>query len=418
MRRSNRSCSTGTPRQPLGVCIGPDRDLGASGTVRETVSACLIVQDEEERLQACLESVAFCDEIVVVDGGSRDRTVEIARASGARVIENPWPGFGAQRNVALDNASCQWVLEVDADERVSLELRHSIEAFLADPPVGAEVATISVRQWFLGRPLGPAAKEPNYRERLFRRGAYRHDESRTVYEGIWTEGGVHPLVGDLEHALADTWSEALRDTLLYSRLEAAQTARPGRASAYALGIIVRPLGKLAYRLLLGGWRDGWRGAARITLESLSDALVWTFVLLGAGAPGGGGAARGHFGRRRRPVGAVRLVAVAFGPSDAGRAARWLRLARESGAEVALVTDAPLEAAPDLHVRPLQSRSPLELVRALDAEEQLRKIDALVASGWRAGWLLRLVPRHLRGIARPLDIAADPAGAARTVRAQR
>src|SRR5947209_3726192 len=95
---------------------------------RATLSACLIVQDEQDRLPDALASVAFCDEVIVVDGGSGDGTVQIARAGGARVIENPWPGFAAQRNVALDAARGEWILEIDADERVSPPLRRSIEA--------------------------------------------------------------------------------------------------------------------------------------------------------------------------------------------------------------------------------------------------------------------------------------------------
>ena len=90
---------------------------------RATVCACIIARDEEERLPAALASVAFCDEVVVVDSGSRDRTVELAREAGARVIEHPWHGFGVQRNVALDNATADWVLEVDADERVTPRLQ-------------------------------------------------------------------------------------------------------------------------------------------------------------------------------------------------------------------------------------------------------------------------------------------------------
>jgi glycosyltransferase involved in cell wall biosynthesis len=126
----------------------------------ERISACLIVQDEQERIAAALESVAFCDETFVVDGGSSDATVEIARAAGARVIENPWPGFAAQRNVALDAARSEWVLEIDADERVSPELWASIQSLLSQPPAGAAMAVCALRNRFLGGLLGPSAKYP------------------------------------------------------------------------------------------------------------------------------------------------------------------------------------------------------------------------------------------------------------------
>ena len=90
------------------------------------LSACLIVRDEEQHLPECLASVAFCDELVVVDSGSTDRTVEIALAAGATVLERQWRGFAAQRNVALDAARGEWALEVDADERITSRLREQI----------------------------------------------------------------------------------------------------------------------------------------------------------------------------------------------------------------------------------------------------------------------------------------------------
>ena len=104
---------------------------------RQTISACLIVLNEEQLLPEALASVDFCDEIVVVDSGSTDATVEIARKASATVIENLWRGFGAQRNLAIDKARGDWILELDADERVTPELKRSLEDFLASPE-GAE----------------------------------------------------------------------------------------------------------------------------------------------------------------------------------------------------------------------------------------------------------------------------------------
>src|SRR3954453_7624449 len=93
---------------------------------RQSVSACIIARDEQERLPGALESVGFCDELVVVDSGSRDRTAESARAAGAKIVGHPFRSFGAQRNVAIDHATSDWVLEVDADERISSQLRGEI----------------------------------------------------------------------------------------------------------------------------------------------------------------------------------------------------------------------------------------------------------------------------------------------------
>ena len=124
----------------------------------ETLTACVIARDEERRLPECLESLAFCDEVVVVDSGSRDRTREIAAAAGARVYENPWRGFAVQRNVALDRASGDWVLEIDADERVSPELAREVRELLDDPPAGVRMAALPMRDVLLGAGLGPSAR--------------------------------------------------------------------------------------------------------------------------------------------------------------------------------------------------------------------------------------------------------------------
>jgi glycosyltransferase involved in cell wall biosynthesis len=171
---------------------------------RARISACLIVQDEHERLPAALASVAFCDEVIVVDGGSTDDTVALAREAGAQVIESPWRGFAIQRNVAIDAARGDWILEVDADERVSPALRSSIEALLDRPPQDVGIAVCALRNRFLGGLLGPSAKYPAYRSRLFRRGAYRHDESLAVHEGLELRELPAILEGDLEHELAAT----------------------------------------------------------------------------------------------------------------------------------------------------------------------------------------------------------------------
>ena len=390
-----------------------------SGT-RETVSACLIVRDEAERIGPCLESVAFCDEIVVVDSGSVDGTRELARTAGARVVENPWPGFAVQRNVAMDAASGDWVLEIDADERVTAELREEIVRFLAAPPDGVDIAAMPRRNIFLGAPLGPAAKYPEYRTRLFRRGAYRHDESRAVHERHLPRGPVWPFTGDLEHVLAGSWQEALADTRRYSELETHHLPASPSARAYAMGMVARPAAKAAYRLVLyGGWRDGWRGALRIGMDSLSDMSVWARRLTrGAGAADqeNGTPLSGHFAPPKLYVGPVRVVALAGGAAAAATAAGWLARARDAGADVALVTDCPAAAGEGVRARAVDRLLPVAAIRALEAEEQLRPIDALVPIGARAARVARLVPPNLRGRAGSIDDRLDPPEAVRAVRA--
>jgi glycosyltransferase involved in cell wall biosynthesis len=383
---------------------------------RETVSACIIARDEEQRLPGALESVRFCDEVIVVDSGSRDGTIELARNAGAKVIENPWPGFGAQRNVAIDNATSDWILEVDADERVTPRLRADIEAFLSDVPEGVDICGVPCRDVFLGGRLGPSAKYPKYRLRMFRRGAYRHDEDRKVHEGLWAFGRTWPFEGDLEHVLAATASEAIRDARTYTRLEVEQMRGPASPLAYLRGIFVRPFVKFWYRLVIeGGWRDGWRGLTKIALDCASDAAVWIRRLFRRGRAEGEEPAPRHFSKVRERRGSVRLLAVAAGGDAAARAADWLRSAREAGADVSLVTDSPPPPDRDLHVRPVDRLRPLRLIRALDAELQLRGFDALVPFGRRERRLARLLPPELRSPFGELDPDTDPAEAERLVR---
>jgi Glycosyl transferase family 2 len=385
----------------------PDGDRGASA--RERLAACLIVQDEEARLPAALASVAFCDEVIVIDGGSSDRTIEIARSAGATVIENAWPGYAAQRNVGIDAAVSDWVLEVDADERVSPALRASIEALLTAPPEGVAMAVCARRERLLGAPLGPAAKYPSYCSRLFRPEVYRHDESRAVHEGLALRERPLILDGDLEHELAGSVRELLMDAWRYAQLESSHVASPDSAGGYLVGIVLRPAAKLLYRTFVdGGWRDGWRGLMKISLDVASDALVWVLVLQ-RGATGEPDPtdepASGHFGRRK--AGPPRIVAVAARGGPAGRATRWLADLQAAGADVVLISD---QAAGDEEIphQRVQRIGPVALVRALDVVQQARIADAVVPFGRRAQLLQRVMPRSLRpeipGLGHEVDAA--------------
>jgi Glycosyl transferase family 2 len=369
--------------------------------VSETITACVIAQDEEERLPDCLASLEFCDQVVVVDSGSRDRTRQLAAAAGALVVENPWPGFAAQRNVAIDHAGGDWVLEIDADEQVSVELARELRDFLAAPPPEVTMGAIPMRDVFLGKALGPSIRYPRYRHRLFRRGAFRHDEERTVHEGLWPDRPVQPFAGELSHLLAASWGEALADARAYARLEIAQGRRPGAAEALT-GIVVRPLAKLAYRLFLyGGWRDGSRGFARIALECGGDSLATVHRLRHSSDEGESG-----FGLEPPRLGPVRIVGVARSRRGAARLAAWLEEAAREGADVSLIGTAPPTGSAVPH-RPLDRLGPGRLVRALDAENQLRPVDALLPAGGRERRALRVSPAALRGAVPPLSPDDSP-----------
>ena len=401
-----------------------------------TLSACLIVRDEEQRLPACLASVAFCDEIIVVDSGSRDRTVEIARAAGATVLEHPWEGFAIQRNVALDAAHGEWALEVDADERISPRLRDEILELVRNPPSGVDNAIIPLRQLFLGTPLGPSALYPAGRVRLFRRDAYRHDATRTVHEGLWPSGASAYLTGDLEHILAESLGESLRDLRNYTRLESEQLPDgTSLARALGLGMVLRPTAKFAYRMvILGGWRDGTPGALKILLDCLYDANTWLrYVREGrcarrrgvaatesdgaTGSDATGSHGGGHFGRAIGYRGPVRIAAVARGERRTAAAESWLERAAGEGADVVLITDAR-PADPRVRTSAISGRGPLAALRAVAYEEHWNTVEAIVVPSNVGRRTAGLLPGHLRGVIEPSTLDTDPRTVIDAVRAHR
>jgi len=162
------------------------------------ISACIITKDEEALLAACLESLAFCDEIVVVDSHSSDATRAIAERMGARVIERDWPGFGPQKAFSVAAASHDWVLCLDADERVSQELRASIEA-ARDAGLRDHSGWRMPRcSQYLGRWIRHGTWYPDLQLRLFdrRRGNWN---DAPVHEKVDLDGSVGRLTGDLLH---------------------------------------------------------------------------------------------------------------------------------------------------------------------------------------------------------------------------
>ena len=151
------------------------------------LSAIIIAKNEARNIGACLDSLAFCDERIVVDGESDDGTPEIARAKGARVVTAAWHGFGAQKNLALSLASGDWVLSIDADERVSPALARAIED--AAGRDGVDGYEIPRRSSFLGREMRHSGWSPDFVLRLFRRGRARFSDD-LVHERVICEGEV------------------------------------------------------------------------------------------------------------------------------------------------------------------------------------------------------------------------------------
>ena len=191
------------------------------------VSAVLIARNEERNLPAALESVGFCDEIVLMDAGSTDGTRDVAAAAGARVLRNePWPGFVAQRNLAVDAARHDWVLVVDADERVSPELRDEIQAARA---AGFQRAGYRIPRvaFYLGRWIRGTDWYPDPQLRLFDRTRGRW-QGGLIHESVRVRGPVGRLRGEIHHHPYDDIAHHMRKIDDYTTLWARDAHEAGR----------------------------------------------------------------------------------------------------------------------------------------------------------------------------------------------
>jgi glycosyltransferase involved in cell wall biosynthesis len=197
------------------------------------LSAIIISENEAANIGACLDCLAFCDERIVVDGGSVDCTVEAARAKGARVVSHAFDGFGAQKNYALSLATGDWVLSIDADERVSPALAHAIEAAISKGPADAyEMPRLSR---FLGRVMHHSGWYPDYVLRLFRKGCARFSND-LVHERVICDGVVGRIPEPLDHYPVLRLEDAVSRMDRYSTAGAAMIAVSDRKVSFASGI--------------------------------------------------------------------------------------------------------------------------------------------------------------------------------------
>ena len=220
------------------------------------LSAIVITKDEAAKIGACLDSLAFCDERIVVDGGSTDETVDIARAKGARVEHHDWAGFGPQKNYALSLATGDWVLSIDADETVSPALAAEIERAIASPAADAyEFPRLSM---FCGRAMYHSAWYPDYVLRLFRRGTARFTDD-SVHERVVPQGSVARLTAHLDHMPVERIEQALARMDRYSTLAAEAMVKKGQRVWFLSGIFHGYWAFIRLYFLRLGFLDGKQG---------------------------------------------------------------------------------------------------------------------------------------------------------------
>ena len=236
----------------------------------------VITRNESSNIAAALESVSWADEIVVVDAESADDTVAIARRFTPRVIVREWPGFVAQKNFAAAQACHDWILSIDADERVSPALADEIRAALRAEPAEAGFR-VSRASFYLGRWLRSTDWYPDPQLRLYDRRRARW-EGRYVHESVRADGRVGKLRGELLHYPYRDIAHHLQTMDRYTTLVANQAIEDGKTASIA-GLLVRPpLAFLRNYILRLGIKDGRVGLVVSLLNSyyvfLKFAKIW------------------------------------------------------------------------------------------------------------------------------------------------
>jgi len=221
------------------------------------VTALVITRDEAAHISACLDSLAWADERLVIDSGSTDGTPDLARAKGARVIARDWPGYSAQKNFGAGQASHDWIVSVDADERVTPPLAEEIRAHLTRDPLEAGFRVPRVT-WHLGRWIRTTDWYPDYQLRVYDRRRARW-KPRRVHESVQADGPTGTLRDDLQHYAYRDISHHHATMDRYTTLAAAQMFEEGRRAG-VFDLTLHPAAAfLRNYLLRRGFTDGVPG---------------------------------------------------------------------------------------------------------------------------------------------------------------
>lgn len=222
-----------------------------------SLSVTVITKNEAACIRTCLESVAWADEIIVIDSGSTDGTVDICREYTDKVELTDWPGFGPQKNRVLDMATREWVLSLDADELVTPELRAEIQAVMADP-AGKAAFAMPRRSSFCGRPMRHSGWWPDYVTRLFRRGQARFSDD-LVHERLIVDGPVGRLREPLLHEAFGDLDEALETMNRYSTIGARMMHERSERASLSKAILHGLWSFLTTYIFRAGFLDGREG---------------------------------------------------------------------------------------------------------------------------------------------------------------
>ena len=239
------------------------------------ISATIITLNEEENIGEALASLAWADEVIVVDSGSTDQTCRIAEDAGAHVIRNDWPGFAQQKQFAAEQVQHDWIFSLDADERVTPELSNSIVAIRKLPDSQrADGYRIARRSFYQGRWIKGGGWYPNRQLRLYRKSRGRWAD-RHIHESVRMEpdARVENLAGDILHySVRDSAQHHRMIGERYAPLAALQMFEEGRRTSRLRIATAAPLGFIRSFILKGGFRDGMAGLTIARFAGHNDFL--------------------------------------------------------------------------------------------------------------------------------------------------
>jgi len=247
--------------------------------MRKTLSVAMIAMNEEANLTRTLETVRWADEIIVVDSGSKDRTIEIAQSFGAKTSYHAFGGHGEQKNVALDLCACDWILLLDADEPLTPELQREIQQLLAREPK-YDAYWIPRLNLYYGRWIRHGGFYPDHKLRLFKRGSARLSEGVGPHSTPQFQGPRGKLKGDMLHYAYPTMGIYLEHMNRYSSEIAALLAAKGRTSkswpAFVWNTVLNPAATFVYNYFFRlGFLDGREGL--ILHINHSVYIHWKFI---------------------------------------------------------------------------------------------------------------------------------------------
>jgi glycosyltransferase involved in cell wall biosynthesis len=222
--------------------------------------------NEESKIRRCLESIKWCDEIVVIDSGSTDKTLDICREYTTRIFQRPWPGYVAQKRFGLEQCSSTWVLNLDADEELSPGLQAEIQGILASDVGAVNGYAINRVVFYLGKWWRNGGWYPEYRLRLCRRRVTTWG-GEDPHEKALVDGMVKRLNGELYHYTYSDIAHQIRTLNSYSSQAAASLFRKGKRSSVAKIVLNPALRWVKWYLIKQGFREGFPGFIVATLEA-------------------------------------------------------------------------------------------------------------------------------------------------------